>query len=104
MRFVRVKKISALLQILIHDGILIALPSGFHCYANQHFSEITGYSLKELHNLNMQQLAHPDEIPKLTERLKKFPMRLFPIRIEPGFLQRADYQFKFCVVWRRGWD
>ena len=54
-----------------YDGLIIALKTGSHIYANKRASEITGYSIEELLKIKMQELAHPDEIPKLSEILKK---------------------------------
>ncbi|NWF91864.1 MAG: PAS domain S-box protein [Syntrophaceae bacterium] len=54
-----------------NDGIIIAASDGTHLYANQRASEITGYSVEELLKIGMRGLAHPDEIFKLSERLKK---------------------------------
>ena len=54
-----------------NDGIVIAASDGTHLYANERASEITGYSIEELLKIGMKGLAHPDEIPKLSERLKK---------------------------------
>ena len=54
-----------------NDGIIVAASDGTHLYANKRASEITGYSIEELFKMGMKGLAHPDEIPKLSERLKK---------------------------------
>lgn len=54
-----------------NDGIVIAASDGTHLYANKRASEITGYGIEELLKIGMKGLAHPDEIPKLSERLKK---------------------------------
>ncbi|NWG04377.1 MAG: PAS domain S-box protein [Syntrophaceae bacterium] len=54
-----------------NDGIIIAASDGTHLYANQRASEITGYSVEELLKIGMKGLAHPDEIPKLLERIRK---------------------------------
>ena len=53
------------------EGILIAVEGGVHMFANRAATEITGYNVDELLNLKMQELAHPDEISKLVERLRK---------------------------------
>jgi len=52
-------------------GILITLPNGQHVYANRQAAEITGYSVTELLEIGMSRLAHPDELPRLSEILKK---------------------------------
>jgi PAS domain S-box-containing protein len=54
-----------------NDGIIIASSDGTHLYANRRASEITGYSVEELLKIGMRGLTHPDEIPKLSEILKK---------------------------------
>ena len=54
-----------------NDGLIISLNAGTHIYANKCASEITGYSVEELLKMRMKELAHPDEIPKLSEILKK---------------------------------
>jgi PAS domain S-box-containing protein len=54
-----------------NDGILIATSEGNHVYANKRAAEITGYSVPELFEISMRELAHPDELPKLSERLRK---------------------------------
>ena len=54
-----------------NDGIIITASNGSHLYANQRASEITGYSNEELLKVGMKGLVHSDEIPKLSERLKK---------------------------------
>ena len=54
-----------------NDGLLIASSTGDHLFANKRASEITGYSVEELLKIRMDELAHPDEIPKLIETLKK---------------------------------
>ncbi len=54
-----------------NDGILIAGADGSHLYANRRASEITGYSIDELLKIGMGGLAHPDEIPILSERLRR---------------------------------
>jgi len=54
-----------------NDGIIISGPDGKHLYANKRASEITGYSIEELLTIGMKGLGHPEEIPKLSEILKK---------------------------------
>ena len=55
-----------------NDGILIAMgEEGWHVYANRRAVEITGYPVQELLKTCIRDLAHPDELPKLTERYKK---------------------------------
>lgn len=54
-----------------YDGLIIVLKTGAHIYANKRASEITGYSVEELLKMRMKELAYPDDIPKLSEILKK---------------------------------
>ena len=55
-----------------NDGILIAIgEEGWHVYANRRAVEITGYPVQELLKTRIRDLAHPDELSKLTERYKK---------------------------------
>ncbi|MDY7075516.1 MAG: PAS domain S-box protein [Chloroflexota bacterium] len=54
-----------------NDGILIVTGKGQHLYANKRVTEISGYSVAELLNMDIRDLAHPDEIGKLTARLQK---------------------------------
>jgi len=54
-----------------NDGILVATGQGEHVYANKKAAEITGYSVQEILEAKMQDLAHPDELKKLKERLRE---------------------------------
>ncbi len=54
-----------------NDGILIGMGKGKHVYANMMASEMTGYSIDELLNLAIKDLAHPDERKKILARYKK---------------------------------
>jgi len=54
-----------------NDGILIATSEGKHVYANRKASEITGFSIQEILEIKMQDLAHADAFRKLESRLKK---------------------------------
>jgi len=73
-----------------NDGIIVVADDGTHVYANQRSAEITGYSIDELLKIGLKGLAHPDEIPKLSERLKK---RLVgeevPIQYETTFIDKG---------------
>ncbi len=42
-----------------------------HCYANRRACDITGYNFKELMNLGLRDLVHPDERFKIENRFKK---------------------------------
>ena len=54
-----------------NDGILIASGNGEHVYANKRASEITGYSISELLEIRIKNLADPDEFEKIKERYCK---------------------------------
>jgi PAS domain S-box-containing protein len=54
-----------------NDGILVLTDKGTYVYANQRAAEITGYSIAELLEVKMSDLAHPDEVEKLKDRLEK---------------------------------
>ncbi|MBI1865197.1 MAG: PAS domain S-box protein [Nitrospirae bacterium] len=56
-----------------NDGIMIAGSVGIHLFANRRAAEITGYSVEELLNVTIKDLAHPDELPKIMEH---FVMRM----------------------------
>ncbi len=42
-----------------------------YCYANHPACDITGYNVKELMNLGLKDLVHPDELFKIENRFKK---------------------------------
>lgn len=65
-----------------NDGILIAIGGGEHVYANRRASEITGFSIQEILEIRMQDLAHPDELKKLKRILRK---RLEGKPVPPGY-------------------
>jgi len=74
-----------------NDGILVATGQGKHIYANKKASEITGYSLQELLEVRMKDLAHPDElkIKKITNRLKeRLEGEAVPRRYETAILKK----------------
>ena len=54
-----------------NDGILIASGNGEHVYANKRASEITGYSISELFETKIKDLAHPDDFEKIKDRYCK---------------------------------
>lgn len=53
-----------------NDGILIADEQGNHVYANHKAAEITGYSISELLETHISDLAHPEELKKITTRFR----------------------------------
>ncbi|MBI5756262.1 MAG: response regulator [Nitrospirae bacterium] len=54
-----------------NDGIVIVNNEGRHAYANKRTTEITGYSVNELLNTGIKDLAHPDVFPTIMEIFKK---------------------------------
>ena len=54
-----------------NDGIIVAGNNGAFLYANRNASEITGYSVDELCKIGTKELAHPNEVPRLIENLKR---------------------------------
>jgi PAS domain S-box-containing protein len=54
-----------------NDGILIASGEGVHVYANRRASEITGYTIDELLETGITDLAHPDEAEGIVRRFGK---------------------------------
>ncbi|MBM4241764.1 MAG: PAS domain S-box protein, partial [Euryarchaeota archaeon] len=54
-----------------NDGIFITTGDGRQVYANQKAAEITGYTIQELLNSKISDLAHPDEYEKLMNRYKQ---------------------------------
>jgi PAS domain S-box-containing protein len=54
-----------------NDGILIAVEEGTHVYANRRASEITGYTIGELLETGITDLAHPDEAEGIVRRFGK---------------------------------
>jgi len=52
-----------------NDGILVAVGTGIHVFANRRAAEITGYGNDELLKLTIRDLSHPDEFRrKIHER------------------------------------
>ena len=54
-----------------NDGIVIAANEGIHVYANRRASEISGYTIDELLNMGIRDLAHPDEVQGILENYRK---------------------------------
>lgn len=72
-----------------NDGILIATGKGEHVYANKRAAEITGFSIQELLEIRMQDLAHPDELKKIKRRLKKrLEEKPVPVFYETAILRK----------------
>jgi PAS domain S-box-containing protein len=55
-----------------NDGILVAVGTGVHVFANRRAAEITGYSVDELVKLHIRDLSNPDEFTRrVQERYNK---------------------------------
>jgi PAS domain S-box-containing protein len=54
-----------------NDAIIVSLGNGLHVFANRRATEITGYSFEELSVIGLKGYAHPDELPKLNERIRR---------------------------------
>ena len=50
------------------DGMLVIIDGGTYAYANQRIAEITGYSVEELCQLGIRELAHPDDVASIIGR------------------------------------
>jgi PAS domain S-box-containing protein len=50
-----------------NDGILIAVGEGLYVYANWQAIEISEYSIDELNNMSFKDLAHPDQIERISQ-------------------------------------
>jgi PAS domain S-box-containing protein len=53
------------------DAILAAVGEGEHVYVNPRAAALTGYAAAELLKMRLQDLAHPDEVPMLSERFRR---------------------------------
>jgi PAS domain S-box-containing protein len=50
-----------------NDGILIAVGEGLYVYANRQALAISEYSIDELKNMSFKDLAHPDQIGRISQ-------------------------------------
>ena len=73
-----------------NDGILVAVGTGVHVFANRRAAEITGYSVDELVGMSIKDLAHPDEFSRtVQERYKKtLAGELFPREYETTIVRK----------------
>lgn len=53
------------------DGMLVISGDGAFAYANYRIAEITGYSIEELLQRGIRDLAHQDDYPRLKERFNR---------------------------------
>ena len=51
-----------------NDAFLIGTGEGVHVYANKRAAEICGYSVEELLETTIRDLAHPEELKKIKNR------------------------------------
>ncbi len=54
-----------------NDSIIVAVEPERHAYANRPAAEMIGYTVEELLAKTPRDIVHPDEYPKLAERLRK---------------------------------
>lgn len=54
-----------------NDAIVVTLNGGRHVFANRRATEITGYTFEEMEKIGLKGYAHPDELPKLLDRIKR---------------------------------
>lgn len=52
-------------------GILVVTGEGYHLYANQEASKITGYTIKELLNTHIKDMVHPDTLDEIGDNIKR---------------------------------
>ncbi len=82
-----------------NDGILVATGEGEHVYANRRASEITGFSIQEILEIRMQDLAHPDALKKLEKRLReKLEGKPVPPRYETAILRKDGKKVRVEVT------
>ena len=75
-------------------GILEADPTGRFTTVNDHFCEITGYTREELLNLRMQDLTHPEDLPRHLELLGSLVAGGPPYEIEKRYIRKDG-----SVIW-----
>jgi len=75
-------------------GILEADPTGRFTTVNDHFCEITGYSREELLNLRMQDLTHPEDLPRHLELLGSLAAGGPPYEIEKRYIRKDG-----SIIW-----
>ena len=65
------------------DGMLVIVGTGTYAYANQRIAELTCYSIQELYQLGIRDLAHPDDFAYIMDRFSKIISR-------EGFLRQYE--------------
>ncbi|MBN1609505.1 MAG: PAS domain S-box protein [Polyangiaceae bacterium] len=75
------------------DGVLIAVGTGAHVYANEAAARITGYTVAELLETQLKDLAYPAELAGLQERLRRrLAGEQVPARHETGIKHRSGHK------------
>jgi PAS domain S-box-containing protein len=54
-----------------NDAIVVVMSDGKHVFANKRAIELTGLTFDEISAVGLKGYAHPDELPKLTENVRK---------------------------------
>ena len=75
-------------------GILEAEPGGRFTMVNDHFCEITGFSREELLTLRMQDLTHPEDLPRHLELIASIVAGGPPYEIEKRYIRKDG-----SVIW-----
>lgn len=72
-----------------NDGILISAEGGRYVYANRRATRITGYTIRELLGMTIEDLAHPDEVAVLQERYeRRLQGKRVPAQYETRFIRK----------------
>ena len=72
-----------------NDGILISAEEGQYVYANRRAARITGYTIRELLGMTIENLAHPDEVSALKERYeRRLQGKRVPAQYETRFARK----------------
>jgi PAS domain S-box-containing protein len=72
------------------DGIVIAGENGMIIYVNHQLSELTGYTVEELCRSSIEDICHPDEVQKISQRHRlRLDGKVVPHRYETLFLKKS---------------
>lgn len=73
-----------------NEGILIAAGQGIHVYANRRAAEITGYSVSELLDTTIKDLAHPEDFQEIMKRYRRIvDGKPFPRQYETRMVKKG---------------
>jgi diguanylate cyclase (GGDEF)-like protein/PAS domain S-box-containing protein len=101
-RFKRLAEASSEAVIIHHEGIIID--------ANEHMSDLTGYSNAELIGMNVTNLVQPESVDALVERVRKpsdrpFQLnartkdnRMFPVEMRGKYVPFANGMFRVVLI------